>query len=204
MLFGKRSQPCGDCVDGYCTMNCGPALAAPITVAPVVAQPLRPKAPPLPEGFKVICSVCADSLDAATQFSKGQLKKKHPRCRACAPNKFSNQKGTGRASNKETRRAQYLQTLQAAGLISNLREQVDYELIPAQYAPAWEGQYAPPAEGMIKVKLLERACSYRADFVYNDERGVLHVEDAKGMRTDVYKVKKKLMLWFHKIRIEEV
>jgi len=174
MFFGKRSSPCGDCVDGYCTMNCGPAI----------------QAPKLPEGFKVICSVCGDALDAKTQFSAGQLKKKHPRCRACAPNKFSNQKGTGRASNKESRRAQHLQTLQAAGLISNLREQVDYELLPAQLDEAG--------------KVIERACSYRADFTYNDDRGILHVEDAKGMRTDVYRVKKKLMLWFHKIRIEEV
>lgn len=174
MYFGKRSKPCDDCVDGYCTMNCGPAIPA----------------PKLPDDFKVICSVCGDALVAATNFSKGQLKKKHPRCRACAPNKFSNQKGTGRASNKETRRAQHLQTLLAAGLISDLREQVDFELIPAQRDEAG--------------KLLERACDYRADFVYNDDQGKRHVEDAKGMRTDVYKLKRKLMLQVHKIRIEEV
>lgn len=25
--FGKPAQPCGDCVDGYCTMNCSSAPA---------------------------------------------------------------------------------------------------------------------------------------------------------------------------------
>lgn len=24
--FGKRKNPCGDCHDGHCTMNCGPAI----------------------------------------------------------------------------------------------------------------------------------------------------------------------------------
>lgn len=156
-------------------MNCGPAIPA----------------PKLPEGFRVICSVCGDALDAATQFSKGQLKKKHPRCRACAPNKFSNRKTeSGHQSVKESKRARYLHSLLAAGIITDLREQVDYELIPAQRDAAG--------------KLVEMACVYRADFVYTDDQGVLHVEDAKGMRTDVYKLKRKLMLSVHKIRIEEV
>lgn len=175
--FGKRSTPpCGDCdEEGYCTMNCGPAIPA----------------PKLPEGFKVICSVCGDTLEASIHFSKGQLKKKHPRCRTCAPNKFSNRKTeTGHQSVKESKRAQYLKTLLAAGLITNLREQVNFELIPAQRDEAG--------------KLIEKACVYRADFVYNDDQGALHVEDAKGMRTDVYKIKRKLMLSVHKIRIEEV
>ena len=25
-MFGKRNDPCGDCDDGYCTMNCGPVV----------------------------------------------------------------------------------------------------------------------------------------------------------------------------------
>lgn len=156
-------------------MNCGPAI----------------KAPPLPAGFQVLCTSCALSLDAATQFSKGQLKKKHPRCRACAPNKFSNQKDMGGDSRRESKRARELRTLLAAGLISNLREQVSYDLIPAQI-------------DLASGRTIERACSYRADFVYDDPDGRTHVEDAKGMRTDVYRLKKKLMLWVHHIRIEEV
>ena len=38
----------------------------------------------------------------------------------------------------------------------------------------------------------EIICKYRADFVYQ-ELGKRIVEDVKGVRTDVYKIKKKLM-----------
>lgn len=29
MMGVKQSRPCGDCDDGYCTMNCGPAINLP-------------------------------------------------------------------------------------------------------------------------------------------------------------------------------
>lgn len=149
------------------------------------------KAPPLPADFKVICSACGDTLDAATQFSKGQLKKKHPRCRACAPNKFSNQATNGHQSKKESKKAQHYRMLERVGVIHRLEEQVAFELIPRQLDP-------------LTGKVLELACSYVADFVYYDNEGWRHVIDAKGMRTDVYRIKRKLMLHVHKIRIEEV
>jgi hypothetical protein len=25
-FFGRRERPCGDCADGWCTMNCGPRM----------------------------------------------------------------------------------------------------------------------------------------------------------------------------------
>lgn len=175
--FGKRSvSPCPDCDGEQCTMNCGPA------VPPVEQKPLKP--PPLPDDFRVICSVCGHSLEAKVHFSAGQLKKKHPRCRACAPNKFSNRKDQGGASHKESKWARELRSLVAAGIIHDLKEQVRFELVPAQY----------DASG----KLLERAI-----FTYSDHQG-LHVVDAKGMRTDVYKIKRKLMRSVHGIAIEEV
>ena len=43
-----------------------------------------------------------------------------------------------------------------------------------------------------------------ADFVYKDKNGVLVVEDTKGVRTADYVIKRKLMLWVHKIRIKEI
>lgn len=46
-------------------------------------------------------------------------------------------------------------------------------------------------------------CSYVADFVYR-EHGVLVVEDVKGMRTREYKLKAKLMLAIHGIKVREV
>ena len=38
-----------------------------------------------------------------------------------------------------------------------------------------------------------RAITYKADFVYTLESGEKIVEDAKGVRTETYKIKKKLM-----------
>lgn len=50
----------------------------------------------------------------------------------------------------------------------------------------------------------EREVKYIADFTYRDSEGNFIVEDAKGFRTDVYKIKKKLMLWRYGIEIREV
>ncbi len=137
----------------------------------------------------VLCHGCAQVLPASS-FGAGQLKKQHPRCRACAPNKFSNQKTGDADSRRESRAARDLATQQLCGLIFDLKQQVRFDLLPAQYSP----------EGA----LLERACRYVADFTYRDGAGQLHVIDAKGMRTDVYRIKRKLMLFIHHIRVEEV
>lgn len=94
-------------------------------------------------------------------------------------------------SKREGRRYLELQMMLRGGLISDLRLQVPFELIPAQ---------RDPQTG----KTIERAVNYVADFVYRDDQGQLIVEDAKGFRTDVYKIKRKLMLWRHGIRIREV
>lgn len=83
---------------------------------------------------------------------------------------------------KEYHRWGCLRLLERAGAIKDLKRQVKYELIPKQSG--------------------ERACNYIADFTYI-ENGELVVEDVKGVRTDAYKIKKKLMLWVHGIRINE-
>ena len=83
---------------------------------------------------------------------------------------------------KEYRRWGCLRLLERAGEIKDLKRQVKFELIPKQ-------------DG-------ERACYYIADFTYM-ENGELVVEDCKGFKTDVYKIKKKLMLMEHGIRIKE-
>ena len=93
-------------------------------------------------------------------------------------------------SQREAKRYCELKMLQKVGLISDLQLQVPFELIPAQ---------------KVKGKVVERACKYIADFVYFDkEMGETVVEDAKGMRTEVYKIKKKMMLWEFGIEIKEV
>lgn len=104
-------------------------------------------------------------------------------------------------SKKEGRRYQELKMLQKAGDISGLQRQVKYILIPAQREPDTKG----PRGGIIKGKLLERECSYIADFVYkNTHTGEWVIEDTKGFRTAEYKIKRKMMLYFHNIRIKEV
>ena len=107
-------------------------------------------------------------------------------------NKYNNKKHNGYDSKREAKRAAELKLLEKAGVISHLQEQVVYELIPSQYRIV---------NG--KKKCIERAIKYIADFQYV-ENGNTVVEDAKGFRTDVYRIKKKLMLYFHNIRIKEV
>ena len=104
-------------------------------------------------------------------------------------------------SRKERHRYINLMTLQRAGEISDLRLQVPYELIPAIYETV-EKQLK------TKVKLVEkcvqRAVCYIADFVYKDKNGNEVVEDAKGVRTKEYILKKKMMRAFLGITIKEV
>ncbi|MDE6236009.1 MAG: DUF1064 domain-containing protein [Muribaculaceae bacterium] len=115
-------------------------------------------------------------------------------------NKYGAKRVGSHASQKEHNRACQLKLMQRAGLISNLREQVPYELIPAQY-----GECGTDLKGKTVRVCLERACKYIADFVYTDnETGQEIVEDTKGILTDVYRIKRKLMLYVHGIRITEI
>ena len=100
---------------------------------------------------------------------------------------------------KEYRRFCELSLLQRAGAITDLKRQVEFELIPAQREPDTVGVRG----GIKQGKVIEHAVKYVADFVYK-ENGKLVVEDTKGFRTKDYIIKRKLMLWVHKIRIKEI
>ena len=104
-------------------------------------------------------------------------------------NKYHAKKSGGYASRKEHRLACELRFMQQKGIISDLKEQVRFELIPSQ-----RGE-----DG----KVAERACTYIADFVYKDANGNTVVEDTKGVRTKEYIIKRKLMLRVYGIRITE-
>ena len=91
-----------------------------------------------------------------------------------------------------------LRILEKTGEITGLRRQVRFLLIPEQREPDTVG----PKGGVKKGKVLERAVYYVADFVYEEVGGTV-VEDAKGMRTKDYIIKRKLMLERHGIRIRE-
>ena len=50
-----------------------------------------------------------------------------------------------------------------------------------------------------------RKTSYFADFTYfNTKDNKIHIVDTKGVRTDVYKLKKKIMAYKYNIEIEEI
>ena len=86
-------------------------------------------------------------------------------------------------SGHEANRYLILRDMLRLGEIKNLRWQVTYTL-------EIEGQ---------------KICDYRADFVYEDAlTGETVVEDAKGVRTPVYRLKKKLMKAILNIDIQEV
>lgn len=93
-------------------------------------------------------------------------------------------------SKKEANRYQELKLMQRASIISDLQRQVKYVLIPSQKGD----------DGRV----IERPCTYIADFVYIDENGKTVVEDTKGYRTSDYKIKRKLMLYIHGVKINEI
>ena len=87
-------------------------------------------------------------------------------------------------SKKEAERYLFLRSEQLEGRIRDLCCQVSFEIIPRV------GK--------------EREVKYIADFTYRDKDGNIVVEDVKGFKTDVYKLKKKLMLWRFGIEVKEV
>lgn len=94
-------------------------------------------------------------------------------------------------SKREAARFAELRYMQMGKLIGGLQCQYKFILVPEQR----------DADG----KVIERAVTYIADFVYTDlKTGELVVEDAKGCKTKDYIIKRKLMLYVHKIRIREV
>lgn len=91
-------------------------------------------------------------------------------------------------SRKEADRYLVLKGMEDDGTIEDLRRQVRYELIPAFDV---DGRHYRPVH-------------YVADFVYMDkETGKEVVEDVKGVRTDVYKLKSKLFARRYGMSIKE-
>ncbi len=86
-------------------------------------------------------------------------------------------------SKKEARRYMDLLALQSAGLIRDLETQPRFRL----------------EVGGVHV------CDYIGDFRYFDvPRNEVVVEDVKGVRTETYKLKKRLMLALHGTEVEEI
>lgn len=100
--------------------------------------------------------------------------------------KFGNKKtlynGRLYSSKKEASRAYELDLLQAGGIIRK-----------------WEAQI-PFAFQLNGVKICKYICDFRV--FYKDGR--VEIEDVKGFRTDIYRLKKKLMKAFYEIEIVEI
>lgn len=92
-------------------------------------------------------------------------------------------------SKREAARYCDLNLQQRAGLISDLKLQVKYELLPKQYDK--------------DANCVCRAITYKCDFQYveNDE---LICEDVKGYANDRWTIKRALMLNRHGILVREV
>ena len=94
--------------------------------------------------------------------------------------KYHNQKveinGKKFDSKKESKDWLRLKSMEDSGLIKNLCCQVPFELQP---------KYVTRDGRKI------RAITYVADFVYERD-GAKYAQDSKGMRTDVYKMKRKM------------
>lgn len=89
-------------------------------------------------------------------------------------------------SQKEGKRYIELKAMRDSGQITDLRLQVPYTLIPA----------------FNLGKKRYRKMEYIADFVYMKD-GQQIVEDTKGYKTEIYKIKKKLMAYIYQIEIKE-
>ena len=99
-------------------------------------------------------------------------------------------------SKKELQRWEVLKDMEKMGLISDLERQVTFELLPKQILLV-------PREKKGRKQKCELPVTYIADFVYK-ENGKQIVEDAKGMRTPEYILKRKMMKFLKEIEIKEV
>ena len=125
------------------------------------------------------CGYAQSKIWGGEMKFKQQSKYGNTKCKSMDGQKFD--------SIKERNRYYELQLMQKAGIITNLRRQVKFVLIPKQ-------------DG-------EREVAYKADFVYEDrETGLTVVEDVKSIATKTaeYIIKRKLMLYFFGIKIREI
>ena len=123
-------------------------------------------------------------------------------------NKYKNTKIEQNGEKFDSKKEYYewlkLKRLEEMGLIFNLRRQVPFVLIPTQYETYTE----TTKTGKVKEKkrVVEKECKYIADFVYIDNQtNEKIVCDTKSeiTKTPAYKIKKKLMLYVHHIKITE-
>jgi Protein of unknown function (DUF1064) len=99
-------------------------------------------------------------------------------------NKYGNDRTKEFDSSYEAKVAADLDALYRCGKIKNLRFQVPYTLV----------------EGRGKI----RPIKYIADFVWEELDGTIIIGDAKGCKTQMYRMKRKMMMLLLGIEIKEL
>lgn len=107
-------------------------------------------------------------------------------------------------SHKERDRYIFLKSLEDKGVISDLKCQVRYTVIPTVYG---EREVQLKTKTKIEKYTVQKAAYYYADFTYT-YNGDTIVEDVKGdpntTLTGEYQLKKKMMLAFNGIEVIEI
>lgn len=108
-------------------------------------------------------------------------------------------------SKKESQRNAYLELMQKQGLISDLKRQVVFELIPTIYE---DKVVHLKTKDKIVQRVAQKAVTYKADFTYIKD-GQLVVEDVKASASyaaldKTFILKEKMMRYFHGIVIKRV
>lgn len=108
-------------------------------------------------------------------------------------------------SKKESQRNAYLELMQKQGLISDLKRQVVFELIPTIYED--KVIHLKTKDKIVK-RVAQKAVTYKADFTYIKD-GQLVVEDVKASASyaaldKTFILKEKMMRYFHGIVIKRV
>jgi len=100
------------------------------------------------------------------------------------PSKYLNERAGKYASKHEAEVAANLAALERGGKIKNVQEQVGFTLV----------------EGNGRLRPIRYVC----DFTWITPDGKLHIGDAKGAKTAIYRMKKKMMTLLLGLEIEEL
>ena len=105
-------------------------------------------------------------------------------------------------SKSEYERYLLLLDMERNGLITDLKRQVTYELLPQQTKIVRKELKTKVKE---VVKVVERPMQYTCDFTYYDKDGEFIAEEHKGSKWNVdeaVRIKKKLLYYFHGIELK--
>ena len=117
------------------------------------------------------------------------------------PKKVENEYGVF-DSKSEYERYLLLLDMERNGLITDLKRQVTYELLPQQTKVVRKALKTKVKE---VVKVVEQDMKYTCDFTYYDKDGEFIAEEHKGSKWNVdeaVRIKKKLLYYFHGIELK--